>query len=74
MPAETPGQPDDAPPPETPEASEPDAHHGAIEGDRPNDEQHHNAGVPALDDQGLPSDAVKICEDAIGANVDESQG
>jgi len=47
---------------------------GAVEGDRPDDPQHSNATVPALDDQGLPADRDRICEDVIGANVDETQG
>jgi len=55
--------------------SEPDAHLGAIEGDRPEDpEQQGNRNVPALDDQGLPRDERKICEDVLGANEDRSQG
>lgn len=52
--------------------AEPDAHIGAVEGDRP--EQHRNANGPALDKQGLPADTVKICEDVLGAHTDESQG
>lgn len=56
------------------EQPDPDAHVGAIEGDRPKDEQQGNRNVPALDEKGLPADHVKICEDVIGANVDESQG
>jgi len=50
-------------------------HLGAIEGDRPEDSpQEGNRNAPALDDQGLPNDPVKICEDVIGANVDKSEG
>ena len=52
-----------------------DEHIGAVEGDRPNDKpQQGNPNAPALDDQGMPKDMTKICEDVIGANVDESQG
>ncbi len=51
-----------------------DAHMGAVEGDRPTDAQQGNRNAPALDDQGLPDDPVKICEDALGANVDGSEG
>jgi hypothetical protein len=52
-----------------------DEHIGAVEGDRPTDEpQHGNENAPGLDDQGLPNDPVAICEDVIGANVDESEG
>ncbi len=47
-----------------------DAHKGAIEGDRPGDEQHGNPNVPALDQNGLPDDTKAIAEDRIGANVD----
>jgi hypothetical protein len=51
-----------------------DVHKGAIEGDRPTDVQFGNQNAPALDDQGLPSDDVKIAEDALGANEDETEG
>ncbi len=47
-----------------------DSHKGAIEGDRPDDEQQGNRNAPALDDEGLPLDANAIAEDRIGANVD----
>ena len=47
-----------------------DVHKGAIEGDRPGDEQHGNPNVPALDKEGLPDDTTAIAEDRIGANVD----
>jgi hypothetical protein len=54
---------------------DPDAHEGAVEGDRPTDRpQHGNENAPALDDQGLPADEVKIAEDVIGANLDETEG
>jgi hypothetical protein len=53
---------------------DPDEHKGAIQGDRPGDEQEGNPNAPALDDRGLPNDPVKIAEDRIGANEDESQG
>ena len=49
-------------------------HLGAIEGDHPDDEQEGNRNAPALDENGMPNDPVAICEDAIGANVDESEG
>jgi hypothetical protein len=51
-----------------------DEHMGAVEGDRPTDVSQGNRNAPALDDQGLPNDPIAICEDAIGANVDESEG
>jgi hypothetical protein len=52
-----------------------DEHIGAVEGDRVTDQpQQGNPNAPALDEQGLPNDTVAICEDVIGAHVDESQG
>jgi hypothetical protein len=54
---------------------EPDQHEGAVEGDRPADRpQQGNPNAPGLDDQGLPNDKVKIAQDRIGANMDETQG
>ncbi len=50
---------------------DPDAAKGAIEGDRPEDRQQSNPNVPALDENGLPEKMVPICEDVIGANVDQ---
>ena len=54
--------------------TEPGDHMGAVEGDRPTDKQQGNRNAPALDDQGLPNDPVAICEDVLGANIDESEG
>ena len=51
-----------------------DAHKGAIEGDRPSDEQNSAQDSIALDENGLPSDCDRIAADAIGANEDETQG
>jgi len=51
-----------------------DAHKGAIEGDRPNDEQQGNPHGDGINDEGLPDDPVAIAEDSIGANEDETQG
>ena len=51
-----------------------DGHKGAIEGDRPTDEQLGNPNGDGVDDEGLPDDEVAIAEDVIGANEDESQG
>jgi hypothetical protein len=53
---------------------DPDQDKGAVEGDRPTDRQHYNRNAPALDEEGLPADRVKIAEDVIGANVDGSEG
>jgi hypothetical protein len=53
----------------------PDQHEGAVEGDRPTDRpQNANPNAPALDDEGLPADEIKIAEDVIGANLDETEG
>ncbi len=57
-----------------PESGDPDRYKGAVEGDRPTDEQQGNANAPALDENGMPNDPVAIAEDAIGAKVDESEG
>lgn len=51
-----------------------DIHKGAVEGDRPNDEQHSNPNGSGVNDQGMPNDPVATAEDAIGANEDESEG
>jgi hypothetical protein len=51
-----------------------DIHKGAIEGDRPTDEQSANPHGPALDEDGLPNDPVAVAEDALGANEDNTQG
>ncbi len=50
--------------------NDPDALKGAIEGDRPGDLQQSNPNAGALDENGLPAKMLPICEDAIGANVD----
>ncbi len=52
-------------------AKDPDRHKGAVEGDRPDEPQFYN---PNLDEKGQPVDEEACAEDAIGANVDESQG
>jgi hypothetical protein len=53
---------------------DPDVHKGAIEGDRPTDEQIGNPHGDGIDDQGLPDDPIATAEDKIGANEDETQG
>src|SRR4249920_3670656 len=53
---------------------DPDVHKGAIEGDRPTDEQIGNPHGDGLDEEGLPDDPIATAEDSIGANEDESQG
>ena len=51
-----------------------DLHKGAVEGDRPGDEQTGNPNGTGINDQGMPDDPVATAEDAVGANEDESQG
>ena len=52
-----------------------DAGKGAVEGTRPDEKpQQGNAHGSGLNEEGLPDDRTAICEDVIGANVDESQG
>jgi hypothetical protein len=53
---------------------DPDVHKGAIEGDRPTDEQQSNPHGDGVDENGMPNDPVATAEDKIGANEDESQG
>ena len=60
--------------PTTKQLDDQDAHKGAIEGDRPTDEQNVKPKPPALDKNGMPADCDAIAAEAIGANVDESQG
>ncbi|HEU4935154.1 MAG TPA: hypothetical protein VFT39_01790 [Vicinamibacterales bacterium] len=54
---------------------EPEQHIGAVEGDQPTDTPNqgnpHGAGI---DEEGLPNDPIATGEDAIGANVDETEG
>jgi hypothetical protein len=54
--------------------NDPDSHKGAIEGDRPGDEQIGNPHGNGVDEDGLPDDPIATAEDEIGANEDESQG
>ncbi len=51
-----------------------DLHKGAIEGDRPSDEQIGNPNGDGVDENGLPDDPIAIAEDAEGANEDGTQG
>ena len=51
-----------------------DEHKGAIEGDRPEDEQNGNPHGDGVNEEGLPDDPIATAEDAIGANEDKSQG
>jgi hypothetical protein len=52
-----------------------DEHLGAVEGDHANDQpQQGNPNADGLNEEGLPDDPVRICEDVIGANEDKTQG
>ena len=51
-----------------------DDHLGALETDKPGQTGQGNANASALDENGQPADPDRICEDVIGANVDESEG
>ena len=50
-------------------------HLGAVEGDRPTDQPNQgNPNAPGVNHEGMPNDPIKICEDVIGANADETEG
>ena len=51
-----------------------DVHKGAIEGDRPTDEQMGNPNGDGIDENGLPDDPVATAQDKIGANEDQTEG
>jgi hypothetical protein len=53
---------------------DPAAHKGALEGDRPEDEQQGNPHGKGVDADGLPDDPVATAEDAEGAEADQTQG
>jgi hypothetical protein len=53
---------------------DPAAHKGALEGDRPEDEQQGNPHGQGVDAEGLPDDPVATAEDAEGAEADQTQG
>jgi hypothetical protein len=57
-----------------PPHADPDSHKGAIEGDRPNDEQQGNPSGKGVDKNGMPNDPIATAQDAIGANEDKSEG
>jgi hypothetical protein len=54
--------------------NDPDIHKGAIEGDRPSDEQQGNPNGTGINDAGLPDDPIATAEDEEGANLDRTQG
>ena len=50
-------------------------HIGAVEGDRPTDVPNQgNPNAPGIDEEGMPNDPVATSEDALGANLDETEG
>jgi hypothetical protein len=52
-----------------------DEHLGAVEGERPDTGEGNANALSSLDDQGMPrKDDVRIAEDVLGANEDETQG
>jgi hypothetical protein len=51
-----------------------DIHKGAIEGDRPSDEQQFNPNGDGINSDGLPDDPVATAEDREGANADRTEG
>ncbi|HKT80138.1 MAG TPA: hypothetical protein VJP86_07940 [Vicinamibacterales bacterium] len=53
---------------------DPDAHKGAVEGNRPEDRQNSNPHGSGIGPDGLPNDPIAQAEDEIGANVDQTQG
>ena len=57
-----------------PPTNDPDSHKGAIEGDRPTDEQQGNPSGKGVDKNGMPNNPVATAQDAIGANEDKSEG
>ena len=57
------------------QADDPDVHKGAIEGDRPTDEQNvEPRNKSGVDENGMPNDPIATAEDVVGANEDGSQG
>jgi hypothetical protein len=53
---------------------DPEIHKGAIEGDRPDDEQIGNPHGEGVDEDGWPNDPIALAEDVLGANEDQTQG
>jgi hypothetical protein len=57
-----------------PQMDDQDIHKGAIEGDRPNDEQNVNDRGTGVDQKGVPNNPKATAEDREGANQDRTQG
>jgi hypothetical protein len=60
--------------PTRPQLDDQDIHKGAIEGDRPADEQNVNNHGEGVDQNGLPNDPVATGQDREGANADGTEG
>ena len=56
------------------QADDPAAHKGAIEGDRPSDEQNVANKGTGVDKNGLPNDPKATAQDREGANSDKTEG
>jgi hypothetical protein len=54
--------------------NDPEIHKGAIEGDRPSDEQNVERKGSGVDKNGMPNDAKATAQDKEGANADKTQG
>ena len=61
-------------PMEKKQMDDPDIHKGAIEGDRPSDEQNVENKGSGVDTEGMPNDPTATAEDEEGANADRTQG
>jgi len=61
-------------PPDTKQLNDPEIHKGAIEGDRPSDEQNVSNKGQGIDKNSLPNDPVATAQDREGANADNTQG
>jgi hypothetical protein len=60
--------------PASTQRADPDIHKGAIEGDRPSDEQNVSNKGTGVDQNGLPNDGKARAENEKGANADGTQG
>jgi hypothetical protein len=60
--------------PITPQDDDQDAQKGAVESDKPEDNQTGNPAGTGIDKNGLPNDPVATAQDKVGANEDDSQG
>jgi hypothetical protein len=56
------------------QADDPAVHKGAIEGDRPSDEQNVSNKGTGVGRDGMPNNPQATAEDEEGANADKTQG